>query len=98
MKPLKEGNIYCKECNGNGTIELSYKRCSYGSSNDISVENLVCPQCHGDGQFDWIEQVVGKHKTINSGYFYYKDIKGMYPNIMKPYPIIRTNKNEKRSL
>ena len=70
MKSLKKGNIYCKECNGYGTIELSYKRCSYGSSNDILVKNLVCPQCHGDGQLDWIEQVVGKKsKTYKLGFF-----------------------------
>jgi len=27
---------------------------------------MTCPRCHGDGQFDWIEQVIGKRKETNT--------------------------------
>ena len=59
MKKLKKGSIYCGECDGKGSITASF-------NNYKSITSMTCPRCHGDGQFDWIEQVIGKRKETNT--------------------------------
>ncbi len=78
-KSLKEGSSYCKECDGTGHIKLEYSNKAYGI--DASI---TCPQCHGNGQFDWIEQVVGKNKTFKLGFFPDGDVNTMYPQTIRP--------------
>lgn len=69
-KSLKKGSSYCKECDGTGRVELTFEQ-AYGiSSGGSNLKNIVCTKCNGTGQFDWIEQVVGKKsKSIHLGFY-----------------------------
>ena len=43
--------MICDKCDGIG----------YNANDDL------CSKCHGDGEVDWIENIVGKQKTIVEG-------------------------------
>jgi hypothetical protein len=49
-KDLKEGEVICNKCDGEGVI-LHYIP---------EVMDYTCPKCQGCGKLDWIENVVGK--------------------------------------
>jgi len=75
-KSLKRGSIYCKECDGTGELNIKY-------NNNEGNFKITCPMCYGNGQFDWIEQVVGK-KTHKLGFFPDKHI-NMHPHTIIDY-------------
>lgn len=52
---LKEGEVFCSECKGKGTI-------------DNSAVSGYCPKCWGAGILDWVERIVGREPPkFNSG-------------------------------
>ena len=60
-KPLKEGMVYCKKCNGNGLIK-PYRLEPY-----LRVTNK-CDKCNGIGQILWIDLITGKEPYLNINY------------------------------
>lgn len=66
--PLKPGSKYCMVCHGFGilgytqhyeTIRTGYKQRRIATFK----EPVICGECNGDGQFDWVEDVVGKRTS-----------------------------------
>jgi len=53
-KPLKEGYVYCKECNGTGKTKFRKIILLHGW-----ITTNKCPRCDGTGQLDWIENIMG---------------------------------------
>ena len=51
-KSIKE--IKCDKCNGSGKIKC--KKCN-------GKGYIKCRKCNGTGKLDWIEAIVGKHKS-----------------------------------
>lgn len=71
MDELKEGNVYCDECGGEGILPK-----------DPEWENglgpiKLCKKCLGSGQLDWIERVVGK--TPKDDLVIDLDVNQLYP-------------------
>lgn len=54
---LKEGEYFCKKCNGSGVVPRSN---GYHKRNST----LVCDKCLGEGKLDWIEKAVGKRSPL----------------------------------
>lgn len=54
---LKEGEYFCKKCDGSGVIGRS-------NSTNKRVGNLICDKCLGEGKLDWVEKAVGKRQLI----------------------------------
>jgi len=52
---LKEGEIFCKKCNGKGLIPNKRRNTPITTS-----KYLICNVCLGDGKIDWVENVTGK--------------------------------------
>ncbi len=52
---LKEGEYFCKKCNGSGDVPRS---------NATHRKNLICSKCLGEGKLDWIEKAVGKRIPV----------------------------------
>jgi len=74
---LKEGEVYCDECNGSGN------RAKWDQIPDYKCY-LPCNKCHGKGKLDWIENVVGKKRDkikINMIYGQYR-MKNPNPNMI----------------
>ena len=61
MIRLKDGEIICDKCDGQGDLGLNYKTME---ENDIKFPiqlNIIeCNKCYGSGKLDWVEAVVGK--------------------------------------
>lgn len=50
---LKEGEYFCKTCDGAGVVIRS-------NSTNKKVGKLTCHKCLGEGKLDWVEKAVGK--------------------------------------
>lgn len=64
---LKKGEVICSECNGQKDIENPHeipkeKRKPY----KVYITRIVCPKCKGEGKLDWIENLIGKEKTVTT--------------------------------
>lgn len=59
---MKPGKIKCDKCNGSGYQKDEYKvtmRSLSGTDYTMGYSR-TCLKCHGKGEVDWIEAVVGK--------------------------------------
>jgi DnaJ-class molecular chaperone len=59
---LNEGERFCPNCDGSGTIRAKWHNNNYGNSTLL----LVCSNCLGQGKLDWIEEAVGKRVVQNA--------------------------------
>lgn len=51
-----DGEVICDKCNGTGCLaELQLRGI---------VRHDECPKCEGDGKLDWIDNVMGKKKSL----------------------------------
>ena len=57
MKPLKEGETICPECNGKGEYPVVNEKGIIRGYN-------ICEKCLGHGKLDWVEVIVGKRRNI----------------------------------
>jgi hypothetical protein len=51
---IKDHEFICTRCNGTGRVDA-------WKAGDYTIEPH-CPDCGGDGKFDWIERIMGKKK------------------------------------
>ena len=56
----------CKHCNGRG-VTKKYTNLQETKSGKIWQKTKLCLYCFGDGELDWIEEIVGKNR-INAGH------------------------------
>ncbi len=54
----------CSECNGRCVTEQAYIFVFEGSIME-GTRMIDCPKCLGDGEVDWIENIVGKKDDIS---------------------------------
>ena len=57
---LEPGDIVCDQCKGIG--HPNNNKIDYNSSYYFNSPH-VCDKCNGTGKLDWIEAIVGKHKS-----------------------------------
>lgn len=64
---LNPGEIICDKCNGRG---LTYTPSSkFSITGHMSGDQYKCIKCKGTGKLDWIENIVGKKKSFEAGYY-----------------------------
>lgn len=65
-KELNPGSRYCDKCQGYGTLGYKQNFEDFTSVGGKIIripttrDYIMCADCNGEGQFDWIEQAVGK--------------------------------------
>ncbi len=62
-KESKEKINKCKHCNGKGYDELKFKQ-NEGYIRLLTTYDIICRKCHGTGELDWIEEIIGKKLSI----------------------------------
>lgn len=71
MNKIKHGEFYeCQKCEGLGYVppKKEPKFPCWRSTHYAYCKECVCTECWGAGQFDWIENIVGKSEPENGSY------------------------------
>jgi len=56
---LKQGELICNKCNGEGTCNMIESITKY-----ITYEYFgCCDKCDGDGKVDWVKNIIGSRST-----------------------------------
>ncbi len=63
-KPLKEGNTECSHCEGTGQVEIPDSLKGLLKEFSFKKDQIICYNCLGKGQLDWIEMITGKKRPI----------------------------------
>jgi len=51
-------NVSCKHCDGTGITKNPQKM--FDEKGAFRLTTQLCLKCHGEGELDWVENVVGK--------------------------------------
>ena len=58
---LKEGEVECDNCNGNGATKRKVE-CGHCRGTGKVEASIWCRKCQGEGKMDWVEFILGGKK------------------------------------